>query len=115
MVVGNTKEVCQILHNKSLGPLKRLSESKCECSQVDVNCTVANLCPNHTKLKVHFFAGELVSHGDFRDGPSLSNLYDNAEDDHNLHCDIHVWTHGVHHQKTCDLSTWLNFAAPQLF
>ena len=38
-----------------------------------------------------FHVGEIVSCIGFHDGPSPSNLYNNAEDGDNLHYDVHVW------------------------
>jgi hypothetical protein len=38
-----------------------------------------------------FYVGELVSHNDFHDEPSPTNLYDGAQDGHDLYFDVHVW------------------------
>ena len=47
--------------------------------------------------KCSFFSGsELVSHNDFRGGPSLSNLCGDAGDGHNMHSDVHVQTLVAH-------------------
>ena len=71
-------------------------------------------CPDHTKLKVHFFVDELVSYSDFHGGPTLCNLYDNVGDGHHALCRSHLDAWGPP-PKTYGLSAWPSFVALHLF
>jgi hypothetical protein len=44
-----------------------------------------------TPTKSAYYVGELVSHSDFHDGPSLLNLYDGTGYGCNMHSNVYVW------------------------